>query len=134
DTDPRVAEHSGAVDYLLKPFGRDRLRFALERGLDWHNAAADRREWVMRLTAELEQRQADLGDATAELQDAGTSLRTLEAFIREFDARALGHAQRVGALAVTLAGALGIDGAELKTVYAGALLHDFGKLALPDAI
>src|SRR2546423_6242563 len=43
DCDPGVAEHTGAVDYLLKPFGRDRLRFALARGFDWHEKAASRR-------------------------------------------------------------------------------------------
>ena len=36
------------VDYLVKPFGRERLRFALERGFDWHQVTAGRRQWVRR--------------------------------------------------------------------------------------
>src|SRR5205085_4765991 len=35
----------GVVDYLTKPFGRDRLRGAVERGLEWHKAACEGRRW-----------------------------------------------------------------------------------------
>lgn len=29
----------GVIDYLMKPFGRDRLREAVQRGIEWHRAA-----------------------------------------------------------------------------------------------
>jgi putative two-component system response regulator len=44
DVDVAVASlHGGVVDYLVKPFGRERLREALERGLQWRasNAGAN---------------------------------------------------------------------------------------------
>ncbi|MBN1401378.1 MAG: HD domain-containing protein [Anaerolineae bacterium] len=45
-----------------------------------------------------------------------------------------GHSQRVAALAVRLAQAMGLEGAELVQIRRGALLHDIGKLAVADAI
>ncbi len=45
-----------------------------------------------------------------------------------------GHSQRVAALTVQLAARLGCTDAELTQIRRGALLHDIGKMALPDAI
>ena len=45
-----------------------------------------------------------------------------------------GHSQRVGVLAVLLAVALGIDSSRHGWIWRGAILHDVGKMAIPDAI
>jgi HD-GYP domain-containing protein (c-di-GMP phosphodiesterase class II) len=45
-----------------------------------------------------------------------------------------GHSQRVTSLCTQLARRLGITGTELENVRRGALLHDIGKMAIPDAI
>lgn len=45
-----------------------------------------------------------------------------------------GHTQRVTDLALWLARELGVDEEELVHIHRGALLHDVGKLAIPDAI
>ncbi len=44
------------------------------------------------------------------------------------------HCQRVAALAKILAQALGLDDAEIQVIASGALLHEIGKLAIPQAI
>ena len=44
------------------------------------------------------------------------------------------HSDRVRRVAVGLARLAGVHGAELRNLSFGALLHDIGKLALPDAI
>ncbi|HMP01517.1 MAG TPA: HD-GYP domain-containing protein [Gemmatales bacterium] len=44
------------------------------------------------------------------------------------------HSQRVAEWTVKLCRALGIDGNELVHIWRGALLHDIGKMGLPDAI
>ena len=133
DSDPRMVQHTGAVDYLLKPFGRDRLRFALERGFDWHENAADRREWLSRLSNELRDRKADLLEALTGLRSGG-NLDALLALIGESDPSALAHARRVAAISVKVAELLGVDGQELAAIREGALMHDLGKLALPEAV
>ncbi|CAN5905248.1 hypothetical protein BH23PLA1_BH23PLA1_25250 [soil metagenome] len=45
-----------------------------------------------------------------------------------------GHSQRVTEMTVRLAQALGIDGEALVHIRRGALLHDIGKLSIPDSI
>jgi HD-GYP domain-containing protein (c-di-GMP phosphodiesterase class II) len=45
-----------------------------------------------------------------------------------------GHAERLANMAVRMARVAGMDEAELHNVRRGALLHDVGKLAIPDAI
>jgi putative nucleotidyltransferase with HDIG domain len=45
-----------------------------------------------------------------------------------------GHTQRVTALTMELARALGMSGEQLVHVRRGGLLHDIGKLGVPDAI
>jgi putative nucleotidyltransferase with HDIG domain len=45
-----------------------------------------------------------------------------------------GHSQRVTELTVKLAQRFGISGQELEHIQRGALLHDIGKMAIPDEI
>jgi putative nucleotidyltransferase with HDIG domain len=45
-----------------------------------------------------------------------------------------GHTERVTDMAVTLAGRLGITGEDLVNVRRGAILHDIGKMGIPDKI
>ena len=62
---------------------------------------------------------------------------TLEALVAMLDAREHHtgkHSLRVRELAVTLATEMGITGEELENLASGALLHDLGKISIPDAI
>ncbi len=59
-----------------------------------------------------------------------TLSRTLEAK----DSYAGPHTERVAALAVALGRRLGYRGAELEAIEIGALLHDIGKIGVPDTI
>jgi putative nucleotidyltransferase with HDIG domain len=62
---------------------------------------------------------------------------TLEGWVRALDLRdreTEGHTQRVTALTEKLARKLELDDTELIHVRRGALLHDIGKMAIPDGI
>ena len=62
---------------------------------------------------------------------------TIEGWSRALDIRdneTHGHSQRVAALTIMTAEILGINGKELVNVRRGALLHDIGKLGVPDSI
>lgn len=77
-----------------------------------------------------------------ELQDAHTKLAeaynaTLEGWARALelkDEATEGHTRRVTALTLKLARAAGLSAEELEHVRRGALLHDIGKVGVPDAI
>src|SRR5690606_35465207 len=81
-----------------------------------------------RLFADLERTNFDLALAY-ETTIEGWS-RALE--LRDHDTQ--GHTARVAAVTVELARAAGIAEQELAHVRRGALLHDIGKMGVPDAI
>ncbi|HET6554027.1 MAG TPA: HD-GYP domain-containing protein [Dyella sp.] len=63
--------------------------------------------------------------------------QSLRALVSAMDVRhkeTLDHSERVMRMTVALARRVGLDGEALRNVRFGALLHDIGKLALPDAI
>jgi putative nucleotidyltransferase with HDIG domain len=62
---------------------------------------------------------------------------TLEAFARAIDARdkyTAGHSERVTAYTLALARACGLPPGELETIRRAGMLHDIGKVGVPDQI
>jgi len=50
------------------------------------------------------------------------------------DAETEGHCQRVTAMTIVMARAMGVGEAELRQIARGAFLHDIGKMGIPDSI
>ena len=77
-----------------------------------------------------------------ELQDSHRELErayqaTLEGWVRALDLRdkeTEGHTQRVTILTYRLARSMGMSDSDLVHITRGALLHDIGKMAIPDGI
>src|ERR1700691_3394824 len=68
---------------------------------------------------------------------ANLHLRTIEALALAIEAKdqtTHAHLQRVRVYAIEVAKELGMKGAELEALHAAALLHDIGKLAVPEHI
>ncbi len=66
-----------------------------------------------------------------------TSAATLIALSRALDARdqdTEGHSERVAVLAEKIGRKIGLEEADLCSMYLAALLHDIGKIGIPDAI
>jgi putative nucleotidyltransferase with HDIG domain len=77
----------------------------------------------------------DLQESNEELEIAYQA--TLEGWVRALDLRdheTEGHTKRVTALTQKLATAMGVSDADLVHITRGALLHDIGKMAIPDGI
>lgn len=101
-------------------------------------------EWLKFLEALAEQAVIAIDNATLfeELQRSNTELilaydRTLEGWVKALDLRdkeTEGHTVRVAEMTVRLARAMEINDEEIVHVHRGALLHDIGKMAIPDAI
>src|SRR5207249_11270889 len=80
--------------------------------------------------------------AVEEVRDANVQLRrahrdTIAALSRSMEAKDLytgGHTGRVAAVSVALARRLGYDGDALEAIEIGALLHDIGKIGIPEQI
>ncbi len=88
-----------------------------------------------RLFDDLQSANLDLEAANEELEIAYDA--TLKGWVRALDLRdkeTKGHTQRVTTLTRTLAKALGFEGEDLVHITRGALLHDIGKMGIPDSI
>jgi putative nucleotidyltransferase with HDIG domain len=88
-----------------------------------------------RLFDKLQAANRDLEAANTELQIAYEA--TLQGWVRALDLRdkeTEGHTQRVTALTQALAREMGFDDDELIHIKRGALLHDIGKMGIPDGI
>jgi putative nucleotidyltransferase with HDIG domain len=80
--------------------------------------------------------------AVEEVRAANTRLRrahrdTIAALSRSMEAKDVytgGHTERVAAVAVALARRLGFRSGELEAMEIGALLHDIGKIGIPESI
>ncbi len=125
----------GIIDYLVKPFTRDRLREAVQRGYDWHHDAVQERRWREQLDAETQRLRRSLGEAFTALNIH--SYESLDAVLRVLtlrDREIYEHAHRVEDLSVKLARRLGRPDEEIETLRRAALVHDIGRLALPTAL
>jgi len=62
------------------------------------------------------------------------TIRSLASAIDAKDPYTRGHSQRVSALAVEIGREMGLDEADLKALAYGGLLHDIGKIGVPEGI
>lgn len=62
------------------------------------------------------------------------TIRSLAAAVDAKDPYTRGHSDRVAALSVEIGREMGFSGGALKTLEYGGILHDIGKIGIPDAI
>lgn len=136
DVGPAVqALRQGVIDYLTKPFGKERLREAVRRGLDFHESAWDARVWRESLEQEMAIRKARLFKAVAGIAvENDVALDAMISMLTLTDRDAYAHGYRVAALSVSIGRTMGLSGPDLAALEHGGLLHDVGKLAIPEAI
>jgi len=118
-----TALKSGADDFISKPFDRYELRARLIG--------------ITRLNRyhKLVQERAKLVEANKQLLAAYEA--TIEGWSHAMDLRdreTEGHSRRVAELTVQLAKVYGMSEDELLHIHRGALLHDMGKIGIPDSI
>jgi diguanylate cyclase (GGDEF)-like protein/putative nucleotidyltransferase with HDIG domain len=125
----------GAYDFIEKPIHFDHLLTVVQRAQEYRRLIKENERYQLYLEEMVSEKSRALTDALEELKKSYKF--TLEAMVAMLDARerATGqHSVRVRDLASILARHLGISGKELEDIGHGALLHDIGKIALPDAV
>lgn len=126
-----AAMHGGAFDFVAKPFAVDTLRDVLRRALDFRATMANRDAVASRGAA----------TETSRLSGGKRSRRarhlTMEALAAMLDAREHStgeHSIRVAQIAEALARALRLPQSQINIIRQSALLHDIGKISIPDAV
>ncbi|HZJ54835.1 MAG TPA: HD domain-containing phosphohydrolase [Myxococcaceae bacterium] len=125
----------GAVDYLLKPPKLTDLIRAIERALAKRRIELARKRYQKKLERKVRDRTGELRTALRNIQH--TYQTTLLALVRALDAReheTSDHSQRVVKYTEAIADRLSLRGPELEEIGRGALLHDIGKIGVPDAV
>ena len=126
----------GVVEYLTKPFERDRLCEAVSRAVEWHRTACDSRRWREQLEDEVHARDGRMSRTSSPRSSSirDDDLDVLLATLTATNPDAYAHAYRVAALSVAVARALDVPQPDVTTLERAALMHDLGKLAMPDAV
>jgi putative nucleotidyltransferase with HDIG domain len=125
----------GAADYLLKPPRVTDLVRAIERAQGRRKLALARDRYRERLENRVRDATSGLRAALGAIEEAYES--TLTALVTALDAReheTSDHSQRVVRYTLAIANKLGIGGKDLDPIGRGALLHDIGKIGIPDEI
>jgi putative two-component system response regulator len=136
DIDLAVASlKEGAYDYITKPFTLEEVSISVSRALEKRRLLIENRNYQRTLEEQVASRTGQLKEALGVLEH--TYYSTLVALSRALDSRDVcsdGHSLRISAYAERLAQQMGLDESEIRTIEQGALLHDIGKIGIPDEL
>ena len=125
----------GASDYLTKPIRVNHLSASVLRALDRRRLILENQAYQRGLEGAVAEKTREVEAAYAEISE--TYRLTLEALVTALDARECEtghHSQRVVRYCLAIADQMGITGRERDDLGRGALLHDIGKIGVPDHI
>jgi response regulator RpfG family c-di-GMP phosphodiesterase len=136
------AIRDGAFDYITKPFELTRVKAAVERASRYQQALEAKHSHEQELEERVRIRTAELRSANEDLnfmldtlyRNYRATLRGLAQALEARDVETRGHSDRVVAYSMRLGKKLGLTSNELLALEQGALLHDIGKIGVPDAI
>lgn len=126
----------GATDYLVKPIDMDDLLISVHQALERRRLVLENRLYQTRLERMVQERTRELEQTLDKLRASYSE--TLQALAASLDARereTANHSERVAEGCRKLLFRLGIEDEEaLQVIEAGALMHDIGKVGIPDSI
>jgi len=136
------AIRQGAADYVTKPFNLDEVQIVVDRTLEKRRLIRENRAHQERLeelvalrTEELVEKNREVRKLYEDLEESYES--TLHALVTALDFRdneTQGHSYRVVEYAVAVAQRMGVSEDDLIWIRRGAILHDVGKIGVPDAV
>ena len=125
----------GAFDYLMKPFDLRQVEAVVKRALEHHDLVVAKQRYENHLEELVEQRTIELDKALNSLEGAYRStLKALTAALETRDSETHGHSERVVTYSLRLGREYGLSSEEMKALEFGSLLHDIGKIGVPDSI
>lgn len=111
----------GVADYLVKPIRTGSLLKRVERALEFESLRSELERQVANKTEELER----------------LTLQSITAFANVVDSKddyTRGHSMRVAEYAVETARELGWSESEVKRLHYAAILHDIGRVGIPESV
>ena len=119
---------AGAQDFIAKPFNKDIMMARVRRIIELDHIKKFFQAEVLKKTKDADDRRREAENITDEI------VKALASTIDAKDKYTKGHSERVAQYAVMLATEMGYTEKELRNLKYTALLHDIGKIGVPDEI
>ncbi len=137
-----TAMKRGAFDYITKPVRKAVLLDLLEKSLDHkmileenHRLKLENQKYQEELEDRVEQRTRELRLAYDKLKDTNlVTVKVLAETIEAKDPYTRGHSNRVRGFAREMALKMGLSCHDIEILEYGALLHDIGKIGIPEGL
>lgn len=125
----------GAFDYVMKPFDLRQVEAVVTRALEHQELIVAKQRYEDHLQELVAQRTVELDQALNSLEEAYRStLKALTTALETRDLETHGHSERVVTYSLRLGREYGLNSELMKSLEFGSLLHDIGKIGVPDLI
>ena len=129
------AFRAGAFEVIQKPFSLKRVEDAIEKAFGKYELLYLKDRYQHHLEELVSERTAELDKALEAVEVSyHSTLKALVQALETRDSETHGHSERVVTFSLRLGHELGLDRDALRNLELGALLHDIGKIGVPDAI
>ncbi len=123
----------GAYDYITKPFSLNEVTLSVARALEKRKLVIENVKYQETLEQQVASRTRQLREALDVLQSSYRStLVALGTALDSRDADTGCHSYRVTLYSTRIARQMGLSDKEVRSIEQGALLHDIGKVGVPD--
>lgn len=125
----------GAYDFVQKPVAPAQLTAVLERAIQHRRLLQENQRDQLHLENMVREKNAALSRALDEANATRQFVVEAISDILEVREQKTGeHSRRVASISAVLAREMGCSPEDIQTIETGALLHDIGKIGIPDAI
>lgn len=118
----------GAYDYIIKPIDSKILLISVSRALEKRRLILENRAYQLQLEEKVKEQTEKIR------QTFINSIMALANALEAKDKYTKGHSERVTKIAIAIAEELGIPQEKIEKIRLAGLLHDIGKIGIPETI
>jgi putative two-component system response regulator len=129
------AIRKGAFDFLLKPFKPEYLAHSVKKAVDHYRLKRLEKDYMSTLESNVVSRTQELSDALALVKSASKEIVERLAVVSEYRDTDTGeHIKRIGLYSQRISVALNMPAEFVEEIAFASILHDMGKVGIPDNI